>query len=334
MSHVAVLGAGAWGTALACLLGERGERVVLWSWQAQHAEALRRDRENREFFPGFPIPAAVLPTADLAEALTGAEMVLLVLPSEAVRSTLQRGAPHWPRRALVVSATKGIENGTLNLMTEVVESVLGAEVSPLVAALSGPSFAKEVALGMPTNVVVAGRDDRTTNAIQRRLGSERFRVYTSDDLVGVQLGGALKNVIAIAVGACDAMKFGDNSRAALITRGIAEMTRLAVHCGGNPLTLAGLAGVGDLVLTCIGDLSRNRSVGLELGRGASLDEVLARLGHVAEGVVTARSAKLLADRVGVEMPITNQVYCVLFENKPPREAVRDLAGRPLRRELD
>jgi len=291
-------------------------------------------RENAEFFPGFLLDDAIRPTSDLTEALSNADLVVFALPTRAFRSVLEQAGPALPNGVPLVSATKGIENDTLLLMTEVMSEVLGERPAATAAALSGPSFAREVGLGMPTNVVVAAKHLEVAQQVQRRFSTERFRVYTSDDLLGVQLGGALKNVIAIAAGVCDALGFGHNSRAALITRGIAEMTRLAVRRGANPLTLSGLAGVGDLVLTCTGELSRNRTVGYELGRGASLPSILEGLGHVAEGVPTTRSAYDLARHLGVDMPITVEVFKVLFEDKAPLDALRDLVGRPLRGELD
>jgi glycerol-3-phosphate dehydrogenase (NAD(P)+) len=332
MGHVAVLGAGAWGTSLAILLAGKGERVALWSWLPAHAERLRAERVNAEFFPGFGLPDSVEPTSELGEALGGAELVTLVIPSHAYRATLLAAREHLGPESALVSATKGIENSTLMLMSEVVEDVLGAGSARRCACLSGPSFAKEVALGLPTNVVVASCNEQLSVDVQQRFATERFRVYSSDDPVGVEIGGALKNVIAIAAGACDGLGFGHNTRAALITRGLAEMARLAIAKGGNVLTLAGLSGLGDLVLTCTGDLSRNRTVGFELGKGRTLPDVLATLGHVAEGVPTAKSAYFLAQRLGVELPICNEVYRVLFEDKAVDRAVRDVLTRPLKKE--
>jgi len=334
MPHFAVLGAGAWGTALARVLAERASRVTLWTWQPEHAVAMRDRRENLEFFAGFPLPDAVVPTASAEEALRGASLVVVALPSHVLRQNLLQMRPYFAPDAVVVSATKGIENDTLMLMSQIIVDVLGAEAEPRVTVLSGPSFAKEVAQGMPTNIVVAASNRDVAELVQRNVSTERLRVYTSDDLVGVQLGGALKNVIAIAAGVCDGLGFGNNSRAALITRGIAEIARLSVKAGANPLTVSGLAGIGDLILTCTGELSRNRTVGVELGQGCSLEQVLANLGHVAEGVPTAKSAHQLAQQLGVELPITAEVFRVLFEKKPPLQAVRDLVGRPLRHELD
>lgn len=330
--HVAVIGAGAWGTALSILLAQKGDRVVLWTWQKAHRDALSKDRENRAFFPGFPLPEHVTVTAELSEALDGASMVVVVVPSDAFRSTFVRMQPHLPPDVPLVSATKGIENDSLMLMSEIIVDVLGPPARPRSTFLSGPSFAKEVAQGSPTNVVVAGFDHDRSVEVQQRFATDRFRVYSSDDPVGVEVGGALKNVIAIAAGACDGLGFGHNTRAALITRGLAEIARIAIAKSGNVLTLAGLAGMGDLVLTCTGELSRNRTVGFEMGRGRSLEEVLAGLGHVAEGVKTAKSAYQLASALEVELPICNEVYRVLFEGKDPLSAVRDLLTRPLKRE--
>ena len=334
MSHVAVLGAGAWGTALALLLAAKGESVRLWTWLSPHAERMRNERENTEFFPGFALPDPLVPTSDLGEALGDADLGVCVGPSHAFRQTLLAARPLLPARVPLVSATKGIENETLMLMTEIVADVLGHDAVGRNACLSGPSFAKEVAAGLPTNVVVAAADHALSVELQQRFATERFRVYSSDDPIGVEVGGALKNVIAIAAGACDGLGFGHNTRAALITRGLAEMARLAIAKGGNVLTLAGLSGLGDLVLTCTGDLSRNRTVGFEMGRGRKLDDVLAGLGHVAEGVLTAKSAHFLAERLGVELPICQEVYRVLFEAKAVDQAVRDVLTRPLKKEWE
>jgi len=254
------------------------------------------------------------------------------VPSDALRSVLGEARPHLPSEALVVIATKGIENGSLMTMGEVLADVLGPDIGHRGVAFSGPSFANEVAAGMPTAVVAASIDARAARAAQHALVNDRLRIYTSDDPVGVQVGGALKNVIALAAGASDGLGFGHNARAALITRGLAEIGRLAVAKGGQARTLAGLAGLGDLVLTCTGELSRNRTVGFELGRGRELGDVLASLGHVAEGVKTAKSAYHLAARIGVDMPITAEVYRVLYEGKPPRRAVEDLMHRALKDE--
>lgn len=332
MSHMAILGAGAWGTALARVLAERGESPRLWTWQLAHATAMQSERENREFLPGFPLPPAIEPTADLARALTGADAALLVVPTSGFRETLERARPHLAPGAAIIIASKGIEPGSLMLLSEVVEAVLGAEARARVVVLSGPSFAKEVAQGLPTSIAAASTSEPLALHVQHRFSSDHFRVYAGEDPVGVQVGGALKNVIAIAAGACDGLGFGYNTRAALITRGLAEVARLALAKGGHVLTLAGLAGLGDLVLTCTGELSRNRTVGYELGRGKGLHEALGELGHVAEGVVTADSAYHLAERLNVDLPICSEVYRVLFEGKPVSEAVRAVLSRPLKRE--
>lgn len=333
VAHAAVLGAGAWGTALSTVLAGRGQAVRLWTWQEEHAARMRAAGEN-EFLRGVRLPAAIEPTADAARALSGAELVVLVVPSHALRETLVKLGPLLPPSAPLVSATKGIENGSLMLMSEVIEDVLGGHVASRAAYLSGPSFAREVAAGSPTNVVVAARDHALAVDVQQRFATERFRVYSGDDPVGVEVGGSLKNVIAIAAGACDGLGFGHNTRAALITRGLAELVRLAVAKGGQPLTLSGLAGMGDLVLTCTGDLSRNRTVGREIGAGRALPDVLAGLGAVAEGVNTARAAYELGTRLGVDLPICFEVHRVLHEGKSAEQAVRDVLARPLRKEID
>jgi glycerol-3-phosphate dehydrogenase (NAD(P)+) len=328
---IAVLGAGAWGTALGRLAAERGP-VRLWTWQAEHARAMLAERENREFLPGFALGPELEVTADIGQALSHAECVVVAVPSEAVRATLAAASPHLAPDATLVIVAKGIEPGSLMLLSEVTHDVLGESAERRTVFLSGPSFALEVARGLPTNLVAAGRDAARSLLVQQRFASDRLRIYSSDDPIGVQVGGALKNVIAIAAGASDGLGFGHNTRAALITRGLAEIARLAVAKGGSALTLSGLAGLGDLVLTCSAELSRNRTVGFELGRGRQLADVLAGLGHVAEGVTTAKSAYHLAERMGVELPITAEVYAVLCQNKPVVDAVKDLLARPLKKE--
>ncbi len=333
MDKIAVLGAGAWGTALARVLSEQS-RVALWTHLAEHAQALAYDRENRSFLPGYALGERIAPTADIASAVADAALVVIAVPSEAVRATLALAADALAADATLVIAAKGIEPATLMLLSEVTADVLGASAEQRTVFLSGPSFALEVARGLPTNLVAAGRDAARSLLVQQRFANDRLRVYSSDDPAGVQVGGALKNVIAIAAGASDGLGFGHNTRAALITRGLAEMARLAVAKGGSVLTLAGLAGLGDLVLTCSAELSRNRTVGFELGRGRQLAEVLSGLGHVAEGVTTAQSAYHLAERLGVDLPITSEVYAVLYAGKPVAQAVRDLLARPLKKELE
>ena len=333
MTHVAVLGAGAWGTALAKLLAEKGNRVALWAIEPDVAESVTKQHLNR-YLPGFALPESLTATTDAGEALRGASMVVLVIPSHATRGALRQVKALLPPGVPLVSATKGIENDSLMLMHEVLRDELGDERLGFYTALSGPSFAKEVAQRHPTAVVVAGKRPEIVAAVQAAFSSDVFRAYSSDDLVGVEMGGALKNVIAIAAGAADGLGFGHNTRAALITRGLAEIGRASVAKGASPLTIAGLAGMGDLVLTCTGDLSRNRTIGFELGRGKRLEDAIRELGHVAEGVKTARSARDLSQRLGVDMPITEQVHLALFADKPARDAVTELMGRALRPEID
>lgn len=333
MSQVAVLGAGSWGTAIAKHLSDQGHSVHLWARRQDLADTIERARENTRYLSGHTLGPSLLCTHDLQRAVEGAEAVYFVVPSHGLREVAQEVAPHIRHDTPVVSATKGIENGSLMLMTQVLEQEVPHCAGHL-CALGGPSFAAEVAAGMPTAVCVGGANHSVAAQVQGEMSGGRFRVYSTDDLIGVELGGALKNVIAIAVGASDGLGFGHNARAALITRGIAEITRLGVQLGAHPQTLAGLSGLGDLVLTCTGDLSRNRRVGMELGQGRQLDEVLSDMTMVAEGVKTARSAHELAEREGIDMPITAEVYESLYEGKPPREAVRSLLSRTLRPERD
>jgi glycerol-3-phosphate dehydrogenase (NAD(P)+) len=334
MSKVAVLGAGSWGTALGKALADHGHEVWLWARSAEMANRLSAERENNPYLPGIKLPPSLFPTHDLAGALHGARTVLFVVPSHGLREVVIQSLPHLPKQGPIVTATKGIENSSLMMMSQVIEQQLPAGAQHRVCALGGPSFANETALGMPTAVCLAGRERKLAEEVQQQLASDRFRVYTTDDLVGVELGGALKNVMAIAVGAADGLGYGHNARAALITRGLAEVARLATQMGANPMTLAGLAGLGDLVLTCTGDQSRNRRVGLELGRGRKLSDVLGEMRMVAEGVRTAKSAHALAEREGVDMPITREVYRALYEDKPPHEAVESLMSRAPRPERD
>jgi len=334
IERIGVIGGGSWGTALALLLSRQGHRTTLWEYNADFAARMRQQRENTVFLPGYPFPECLDATNDLREALAGTDLVLVVTPSHTLRRVMGSAAEHLPRGVPIVCATKGIENDTLMTMSEVLEDVLPAEYHHTLCYLSGPSFAKEVAAEAPTAVTVAARDHDTAVLVQEVFTAPYFRVYTSDDVMGVELGGSLKNVMAIAAGIVDGLGYGHNTRAALITRGLHEMARMALRRGANPLTMAGLAGMGDLVLTCTGSLSRNRTVGLQLGQGKKLEEVLAHLEQVAEGVRTARSVHDLARREGVEMPISEQVYQVLYEGKDAREAVFELMGRPPKRELE
>ena len=330
MSRIAILGAGAWGTALALSLARRGgHEICLWSHSAKLADQLTDAGENLPYLPGFTLPVDIDITADLPRAIFEADILVCVTPSQHLRGVITHIAPLLTKNQIILSASKGIEETTFLRMSQVVAA---ATANPF-AVLSGPSFAQEVAAGMPTAVVVASATPQIAQTIQRDFTSSTFRVYTNDDVAGVELGGALKNVIALAAGVATGLNLGHNSSAALITRGIAEMTRLAVACGGRRQTLAGLSGVGDLVLTCTGSLSRNRSVGIELGRGRQLPEIIAGLnGKVAEGVRSTHAALGLAARYAVEMPITEQMDAILHHNKGPKEAIRELMSRPGRDE--
>ena len=328
MSEIAVIGAGAWGTGLAIVLGRKGtHRVKLWAHEVEVCKSIAEKRINEQFLPGRPVPDSVTATTDLEIALQDAQMVVSVMPSQHCRALFTRMRPMIPPQALIVSATKGLEEGSLLRMSEVIRSVL-QEDGRTVGALSGPSFAQEVARGDPTAITVASNNEEFSRSVQQEFSDSRFRVYTNGDVVGVELGGALKNIVAIAAGICDGLGLGHNSVAALITRGLAEMTRLVVACGGRADTMAGLAGLGDLVLTCTGGLSRNRSVGVELGRGKKLPEIIAGMhGMVAEGVLTTTAAVGLARSRQVEMPITQQMHAILHEGKSPKEAIQDLMAR-------
>jgi glycerol-3-phosphate dehydrogenase (NAD(P)+) len=345
MSRIAVLGSGAWGTAIALSLDRRGgHQVSLWSHSPEEARQIAAAGENTLFLPGFALPPSLAVTADFA-AVREAEILVSVIPSQFLRPTLARLRPYMHAGQIIVSATKGVEDHSFLRMTEVIASQLaeaatdpaGLALPPLslpIGAFSGPSFALEVAQGQPTAVTVAFDDPAIAARIQQDFSSETLRLYTSTDIIGVELGGALKNVIAIAAGVAAGVGLGYNSAAGLITRGIAEITRLAVACGGCRDTLAGLSGVGDLVLTCTGSLSRNRTVGQALGQGRKLPEILESLGgKVAEGVRTTRAALGLARRYEIEMPITEQMGLILDEGKDPREAIKELMLRPGKDEI-
>ena len=331
MKRLAVIGGGAWGTALAIVLAPRFERVRLWVYESDVAKLMQSERRNDTYLPGFQLPENVLVTDDLGAALEDAAVVVSVMPSHHVRRVFGQMLPFLTESMTFVSATKGLEVSTILRMSEVIRSI--APTFPLhVAALSGPTFAKEVARGDPAALVVASPDEDLNRRIQEAFSGPSFRVYTSPDTIGVEIGGSIKNVIAIGSGVIHGMGLGHNVTAALITRGLAEMTRLAVAMGGRPQTLAGLAGLGDLVLTCTGELSRNRMVGVELARGRKLDEIVGSMNMVAEGIKTTGAAVELARRFGVEMPITEQMYQMLYHGLSPREAIRRLMERSLKGE--
>ncbi|TVQ88782.1 MAG: NAD(P)-dependent glycerol-3-phosphate dehydrogenase [Deltaproteobacteria bacterium] len=327
-----VLGAGSWGTALAIHLVRRGHEVVIWDRNPERCVHIDEQRRNPRYLRDVPLPAGLRAEPDLNKAAYRAELLVPVVPSHALRDVMDPIASTLQPGASVCCATKGIEEGTGATMPEVLKDLLSPEHASTVSLLYGPSFAAELALGLPTAIVCAGPPHAARPATEAFHG-DNLRVYSSDDLVGVAIGGSLKNVMAIACGVSDGAGLGANARAALITRGLAEITRLAVALGANPLTMAGLAGMGDLVLTCTGSLSRNRRVGLALGEGRSLDDILGELGEVAEGVVTARSARALGRKVGIEMPITEQVYAMLYEGRPAARALTELMGRDRKEEL-
>jgi glycerol-3-phosphate dehydrogenase (NAD(P)+) len=336
MSKIAIIGGGAWGSALSIVAGRSGgHRVRLWAHEKEVRESVNARHVNELFLPDQSIPETVSATNDLREALENAEIVVSVMPSHHCRRLFESMRAWLRPEMLFVSATKGLEDGSHLRMTEVISQVLGADQSfrPRLGAMSGPSFAKEVARGDPTAITIASSDEELALTVQQTLSDPRFRLYTNEDVTGVELGGSLKNVIAIAAGVCDGLGLGHNSVAALITRGLAEMTRLVVACGGQRETMAGLAGLGDLVLTCTGGLSRNRSVGVELGHGRPLAEIIAGMhGMVAEGVLTTHAAIGLARAYGVEMPITEKMHAVLHDGKPPREAIHELMTRSVKSE--
>ena len=324
---IAVIGAGSWGTTLADLLAKKGHAVTLWAYEPELVLEMRSSRENSLFLPGITLHEKLRFTNDLEEAYAGCTMVLCVVPSQLVRRVMVDSLPYLPPDAVLVSASKGIELDTLAVVSEIYREICPPELFARFAALSGPSFAREVAQEMPTAVTVASESEEVARRVQQAFSSSFFRVYRNTDLVGVELGGAIKNVIAIAAGISDGLGFGSNTRAALITRGLAEMTRLGIAMGAQAATFAGLAGMGDLVLTCTGDLSRNRSVGLKIGQGRQLSEILGEMRMVAEGVKTTESAYNLARKMGVEMPIIEQMYQMLYQDKPAREAVLELMTR-------
>ncbi|HUU02316.1 MAG TPA: NAD(P)H-dependent glycerol-3-phosphate dehydrogenase [Myxococcota bacterium] len=330
---VGVIGAGAWGTALAHLMSDKSDDVIIWAFEPEVVSEINNDHENKTYLPGIELPENLRASADLPECLAGRDLILSVVPSHVVRKVLTAAARHIPPGVPIVSASKGIENDTMMTMSEVLEDVLPIAAHPMLAFLSGPSFAREVGLRFPTAVSVAARFEKVAGSVQEMMSGAAFRVYTTTDVTGVELGGALKNVIAIASGAADGLGLGTNTIAALITRGLAEITRLAIKMGANPLTLSGLSGMGDLVLTCWGGLSRNRTVGQKLGQGMKMEEILKDMRQVAEGVKTAKSVHFLARREQIEMPIVEIVYRMIYEDLPAQDALVGLMSRSLKKEI-
>ncbi len=331
---VGVIGAGSWGTTLAHLLAANGLKVNLWVFEEDLFEIIKETGENKFYLPGYKLHPNLSPQKTLESVVRNSGLLLMVVPSHVYRGVAMKMLPLMKDDAVIVSATKGIENETLVTMSGIWKEILPPGSRIRVLCLSGPSFAKEVMQNIPTAVTLAGDDIELTRDVQQVTSTNRFRIYTSLDKVGVELAGASKNVIAVAAGVCDGLGFGYNTRAALITRGLAETSRLGVKMGAHPLTFSGLAGVGDLLLTCTGDLSRNRTVGFQLGQGKKLQEILSGMRMVAEGVITAKSIHFLAKRMEVEMPICEQVYRVLYEDKDPLQVVRDLMERDLKHEME
>ena len=334
MARIAVIGAGSYGTCLAMLTGADGHDVALWCRNPELAATMNESRENLAYLPGFSLPDTVRVTTDLAEAVTDRALILSVTPSHAVRDVLGRAAPHLDPTTVVVNASKGLEEGTLDRIDQIYSDIFPADMARRACYLSGPTFAKEIAAGLPGALVIASYDDAAVEYVQRELATLRLRIYTSHDVTGVLIGGALKNVVAIAAGISDGLGFGLNARAALITRGLAEISRIGVALGADPLTFAGLSGMGDLVLTCSGDLSRNRRVGLALGRGKKLADVIAEMHMVAEGVKTTKVARALAAKLDVDAPITEFMYRVMYEDWTPHAALAEVINRELKPERD
>jgi glycerol-3-phosphate dehydrogenase (NAD(P)+) len=331
-NEIGVVGAGGWGTTLAKILADKGEHVTLWCHGADSFQALVDRRENRTYLPGVFLPSSIEITQVLDKAVENKSLVICAVPSHAVRQVFSRIISNFTSQTMLLCGTKGLEEKSLYTMGELLLELFGDERREQLAFLSGPTFAMEVAKQLPAAVTVAAYDEHVAGSIQRILNTESLRVYTSRDVIGIQMGGVVKNVIAIAAGISDGLSLGQNARAALVTRGLAEMTRLAVRMGADPMTLAGLPGLGDLILTCTGDLSRNRTVGLQIATGKSLQEITASTRGVAEGVRNTRSLHSLAARLGVEMPIVEQMHQVLYADKKPADAVRDLMQRSLKPE--
>ncbi len=333
VERIGVVGGGSWGTALALLLADNGYEIDLWVYEPELVKDIKQKRENTIYLPGFSIPSNIHPYNDFEPVVKEHKIILMVVPSHVYRSVTQAIKPYLADNTIIVSATKGIENETLLTMSGVWKEVVG-DKKTVFSCLSGPSFAKEVARKIPTAVTIACDNIDIASKLQAMFANEYFRVYTSSDVMGLEIGGAVKNVIALAAGACDGLGLGHNTRAALITRGLAEMTRLGVAMGAHPITFLGLPGVGDLLLTCTGDLSRNRTVGYQIGQGKSLDEILSHMKMVAEGVKTAKSVYHLSKKFNIEMPICEQVYKILYEGKKPRDTVKYLMTRSLKHEWE
>lgn len=328
--QIGVIGAGSWGTTLANLLAKKGLSITLWAYEEELIRVLAATHENTLYLPGIKLSSKIVPTGSLEDVCLHKDLILIVTPSQVVRHIMQQILPYLSPQQILINASKGIENKTLLTMSEVVREVLHRNDDQRLAVLSGPSFAREVSEEMPTAVTIASENLHLAQQLQQIFSTPYFRVYTNPDVTGVELGGALKNVIAIAAGIADGLSFGNNTRAALITRGVAEISRLALKRGADPLTLSGLSGLGDLVLTCTGELSRNRTVGIKLGQGMVLSQILKEMRMVAEGIKTAESAFDLSRKMKVAMPITDQVYSILYQNKNPRDAVNELMTRDLK----
>jgi glycerol-3-phosphate dehydrogenase (NAD(P)+) len=329
---IGVIGAGAWGTALSMLLADKGHDVTLWMYEKDLAEETARTRDNSVYLPGFTLPESIHVTSSLETAVRDKAIILSVVPSHTVRAVSQRFTPFLSRNSVIVSASKGLEIETLKPLSEVFKDILPIHFHDRLCILSGPSFAKEVAQKMPTAVALASYDPVIAKKVQAVFSNPYFRIYTNPDVIGVELAGSLKNVVAIAAGVLEGMGYGYNTMAALLTRGLAEMARLGIAMGGNLQTFSGLAGMGDLVLTCTGGLSRNRTLGVRIGKGEKLNDIMSGMKTVAEGVKTARAARYLARKYDVEMPIVDEVYQLLYEGKDPKQAVKDLMSRELKDE--
>jgi glycerol-3-phosphate dehydrogenase (NAD(P)+) len=333
LKPIGIIGAGGWGIALAKLLADKGEQVTLWCHGAESYRELQENRESRTYLAGVLLPSSIKFTCSIEAAVTGKSLIICAVPSHTVRGVMASASSYVSSQTTVLCGTKGLEEESLKTMGEVLAEIFGDPQRQRHAFLSGPTFAIEVARGLPAAVTVAARHEDTARDVQETMSTQNFRVYTSTDIVGVQMGGVIKNIIAIAAGISDGLNLGHNARAALITRGLAEMTRLAIRMGADPMTLAGLPGLGDLVLTCAGDLSRNRKVGIQIAQGKSLQEIIQGTRMVAEGIRNTRSVYMLARSLGTEMPIVEQMYKVIHESKKPAEAVRDLMQRSLKPEL-